>query len=455
MSVKYIFIAALLFFGVVLSGSAVLNKAQAGTITVPPYACTVPCSVFIPSVPCVGTQSTQTAVDSTVYPAFYNQMQTSFNNLANWMNNRFNQFIEALLVGFDDIVEQGFQDWMDNWWANDYLPALQDMTGQINAAFVDQTRVTGSEMDATLMNRHLQEQAQQEKEARSRYEPSDATCPASGSMAGSFARSNAVNRAFRQASERDHNTDQTNKLGSKYENGPTDAVRHQWDRYCQNLVSPGTNDGMTGCAPGSLAGSLASEETQNADIEPGRFLFNNLTIDVRNPNEAAALEALKENLVGILPNSPQPESSLGTVAGRNQFLGKRSLVARKNAARAPIEYITSQRLPTSRIGDLVETLRVDAGIPLSGLSDNPSYKEILHAVSTEKFTNGHYHMDSADTIENMERESLILSVFYLIQLREYYELLERGVLALAVQTSIDLDTQLPQASAQMGMPTSD
>ena len=127
------------------------------------------------------------------------------------------------------------------------------------------------------------------------------------------------------------------------------------------------------------------------------------------------------------------------------MMNLRSYLARQNVARAPIELIASRRLPTlsaektANTVSLVKTLREQLGIPLSDIEgDDTSYKEIMSAMSREKFQSGTYNLDTLDSIENIERESLVLSVFYLMQLRDYYELMERTILALAVQTSIEI-----------------
>jgi len=446
MKIRAFAIFIVLFFGIAPMGVSEINKAYAGA-TVAPSMCSN-CPYGSPV--CVPIGFTATSA-SAIFSAFKSYIQSKYEDLTDWLADAWDKFVKAVLDGINDILEGQFMEWQDSLWAYDFRPALQNHMGQIYTAYVDQNRQTGAAIDASLMNKHTQTVSQQEENARARYEPSEQLC-VSGSVAGSFPRTNSFSRGFRQASERDAISAGTNKTGSKYENGPVQAVNYQWNRYCQYLVDPDNNNGMTGC-PAAMAPPPA--ESRNADIEPGRFLFNNLTIDVRNPNEMAALEALKENLVGIMPLEPQSEISLTTLDGRERLLDKRSLVARRNVARAIPDYISSQRLPTSNVEPLVSALRTDAGIPLSNLSSNPSYKEIQHAVSTEKFTSGHYNMDNIGSIENLERESLVLSVFYLTQLREYYELLERGVLALAVQTAIDIDMQQGEEGSLREAPSSE
>ena len=79
-------------------------------------------------------------------------------------------------------------------------------------------------------------------------------------------------------------------------------------------------------------------------------------------------------------------------------------------------------------------------------SPPPSYKEILHAISMDRFNSGKYAMSMIAEESEIEMEKLILSTFHLMQLRDYYELLERTALVLAVQVSIRAD-QIPVPNA--------
>lgn len=84
----------------------------------------------------------------------------------------------------------------------------------------------------------------------------------------------------------------------------------------------------------------------------------------------------------------------------------------------------------------VAALRQGAGVPLEDLSDNPSYREILHAMSIDRFNSGAYAIDKIGTAERQQMEKVVLNAMYLMQLRDYYELLERTALTLAVQVSV-------------------
>jgi hypothetical protein len=95
----------------------------------------------------------------------------------------------------------------------------------------------------------------------------------------------------------------------------------------------------------------------------------------------------------------------------------------------------------------VDDLRQNAGLPEGAVSKNPSYKEIMHAMSIDRFDSGKYAAGMITDETKIQMERLTLSAFYLMQLRDYYELLERTALVLSVEVSTQLDkTRLPNVN---------
>ena len=63
----------------------------------------------------------------------------------------------------------------------------------------------------------------------------------------------------------------------------------------------------------------------------------------------------------------------------------------------------------------------------------------MHALTRYKPSSGTYGAEMTVDTLNLERERYIVSSIYLMQLRDYFELLERVALTLAVDTSLMLD----------------
>jgi len=434
MIIKRFIFLTVLFLGFVFSPPSAVKPAWSVAL-VAPSQCTN-CPYGSPVCVPVGTTLITSAARALWTRA---QTELTIDNLTQWFAAAWDAFIGQILTFFDDYLEGNFMKWQDNLWAYDWRPALQNLMGQVNTGYVDYNQNYTSQADAKLVNDFNSRLDDILIEKRRQQNPSGNMCRAQ-TLTGGLARGNSYARAIRQASERDTVNSMTGTVGSPYEFGKTQALRYQWDRYCGFLVDPANNGGETGCPV--VASPLA---TRNADVEPMRFVFDNMTIDVTKPGVSEALEAVKENLVNVVPpGNDIPEDALQGLGAREDMLGLRSYIARKMAARSVIEYVTSTRMPSNTDPTYINALRTEANIPLLNLSDTPSYRELMHLVSTEKFTSGKYNLDVLADMEqeNLLRESLVLSSFYLMQLREKFEIMERGIMALSIQTAIELDQDI-------------
>jgi hypothetical protein len=145
------------------------------------------------------------------------------------------------------------------------------------------------------------------------------------------------------------------------------------------------------------------------------------------------------NMVGRPRVNVLPPSALDTADGKRAWAQRRSYAARKNAVAAVPALIAGWRVPGGGTGEFTAALREGAGVQLDSLSQNPSYREIVHAMTIDRFNSGSYALDKISSEERVQMEKLILSAMYLMQLRDYYELLERTALSLSVQVSVMAD----------------
>lgn len=481
-----IFIFSLMIIGgLAFAGKSIIPQAHAN-ITVAPGVCTNCPGGFVPCVTIGFSGISSLAIQQ----AFEQVLQQFLDSFTNFFDNIFTNFIGNLLTGLNDILEGRFMQWTDNFVAYDLVPAMQLRMGQLNTAYVGSSRAYNSGMDGVNTNRTIGTLQSLEHEAAMSAVPNQQICIAGSVTGGNFARANALMRVSREAFETfftkrgsekppvladAKNTAKTvteatlsnsrfapglenaaqtpafsdqiteASLARSYGAGPVEHQKYQWERYCMYLAKDSDNGNNNGCS-----GFTASGGVQGLDIKPTEFLLNNLVIDVRQEPVKEAMIAAIENLSGLRPPALIPGSSLSGGQGKQAMLDQRSYLARQNAARAVLNKITSERQPTvSDAGQLIANIRAASGSqkddndglqdPLMNLdASRTSYKEIMHVMSSERFATGRYNLDMVGNIENVKREGLVLSVFYLMQLRDYYELLERAVLTLAVQTSIEL-----------------
>lgn len=344
-------------------------------------------------------------------------------------------------------TEQDIAGWFRAWFHYDYRPSLQDWTNQYGTALMKRAYDYASFLDAERNIANKRDQQTRAYQSHRAYEDaSERTCSA-GTIAEGLQRSRYIARQMRRATEREmialatnHETSAAAQHFSSYE---IQRVEEYETLFCEE----NSNNGDAVCA--------ATMPLPDADIKIVNTVFNQRTIDIHNdPDLEIALRHLSENIGGKERNAPIEQINIDEGNGQEEMLKRRVDIARRGVARNVMNYITSQRMPGSRMEEYVRAIRGAAGVKGAHISDNPSYQEVIRAITEEKFLAGEidgpggvpatvdtnrYGIGLMENEVAVQREKLVLSSMYLVRLRDYYELLERMALTLAVQTAAQLD----------------
>ncbi|MEZ0225636.1 MAG: hypothetical protein ACAH83_13855 [Alphaproteobacteria bacterium] len=356
--------------------------------------------------------------------------------------------MNALLVRLND-TELDMIDWWDTMWYYNLRPAMQAMTRQLNTSTAQQTEDFQSGMDAFQEDQTNMEAMQTENKNHQTTRVSEPACVAA-TASGGMGRVTSIARGMRQGWQDDIQADGTNR---RYTSGTTArpsaagaAAKLQRDSatFESTFCDPNDNGGHNVCA-GPTPVDKYGNSYANADTQVTKNLYNKLTMQVDDPvdgpNEAKVAKAVVDNTMGDPTGDPMPVAAMASPQGQELWLQRRSFLARYGAIRSVPQLIAGWRMPGSKLGQWIKELRTDAGVPTNTgeMSDNPSYREIVHAISIDRFNSGKYANNMISDDGEIEMEKLTLSSFYLMQLRDYYELLEREALTLAVQVSMMAD----------------
>ncbi|MDE1151287.1 MAG: hypothetical protein PW788_02025 [Micavibrio sp.] len=428
-------------------------------LSVPPYCNPVLCE---PS----GTAS---GARSTIWQAFKNTLETltnttppfmaqqngggtvnSGNGLEGYLGGTVDQMMMALLDRLNDI-ELEYIDWFDTMWFYNLEPAMKDMTDQVNTATVDQTQTFQGGQDGQDEDQVNQSVMKQEQVNQTVLQPSEnGPCVAATSSGGS-ARGYVISRELKKAFQKETFDDALNKKGTVAALGRGAKAKLRNDNYKSVTCNPDDNGGSNNCAGSTSA-------LYNADTQLSRTVYNNLTIPLDGADGdkyETAVKSMLDNMTGDTVADPIVPAALQSSQGQQEFMDRRSHVARMAAIRALPQLGISWRSPGTKLDTYVKDLRKDSGTADGDISTNPSYKEALHAVSIDRFNSGQYALNTAGGPAEIEMEKLTVDSFYLMQLRDYNELLERMALALAVQVSIMVDQlslPLPKSSKPIKAP---
>ncbi len=339
--------------------------------------------------------------------------------------------VEAILEGMNNL-ELDMISWWKSMWTYNLKPSMQAQTRQINTANPDQVKTLQSAIDAAEQSQTLLQYQENETKAAETFKPSEQVCVAATSVGG-LGRATEFAKNVRKAVQKQSRDKGGNLKGTPAAQGIAAAEKERYDDYENIFCDP--NGGKNPCA--------GDANFYNADTQVTRQFYNNLTIkldDTTNgPKIQAMVQGIINNMVGSGSGEVISQSSLKSAMGQETFIKRRSYLARHAAVRSVPQLMLGWRTPGSRMGPWVTQLRTDAGIPASAISQSPSYREIVHAMSVDRFNSGNYATKNIATESEMEKEKLMLSAFYLMQLRDYFELLERQTLVLLVQVSIMAD----------------
>ncbi len=336
-------------------------------------------------------------------------------------------------------TEMNISDWWRTFWDYNMHPSLQAATRQLNTSGSSQTRARLAVMDAdAAVETSLALEEEELHDARV-FRPSENACVAA-TTSGGYGRQASFNKSMRIAYAKEAQAPGLNKKGTPGATGAAPIQRLRQKDYKEIFCDPDSNGGLTEC-------EAPDAKYHNADVQPSQFIHNKLTLDVTDPKMAKTVETIQTNMVGTTAAEPISGGALKSAPGEETFLDRRSFLARHAAARSILQLSTGWRMPGSQAGPWVKALRDGAGIPLTDISDSPSYKEIMHSMAVDRFNSGHYARDMVTEEAEIEMEKLTLNAFYLMQLRDYHDLLERTALTLAVQVSILAD-QVPIPSAE-------
>lgn len=364
-----------------------------------------------------------------------------YDYMENFINDSINDLVGGILNRGQE-MEENMEEWWDTFYNHDWRPALADMMAQLHTSRMDTTRQLGSTMDAGNLNKVVLHYGDKSNEGERAHRTSEHVCIAM-THAGGMGRTHALSRALRWGLEDERNNVGRAAAGTPAAAGRDALVNARWTRLANNFCNDDVNRGTTfaaDCTPGP-----SGYDAVDADIKPASTLLESLTIPMTDPKAQAAVEQVVENIAGTESPKAMPSAELNTLPGQREYLEKRARLAKRAAAASLPLYSAGLRTEGSDMEAWVQEFadRTGSTIPVS---PNPSYTEIMHAMTRYKPATGQYGAEMITTPLNIERERYIASSIYLINLRDYFEMLERVALTLAVDTALMMDLYASEPS---------
>jgi len=338
---------------------------------------------------------------------------------------------------------------INNWWKYQFLPALQDMTGQLYAYRIFETAQLGHMMDAQDVNKAARVEQEQRVTSLQGSLPKEEVCVAASAppvLSQTNLTATALTKGFKQDLElraQDIVEGETAPYTSPSLTPATDRDA-RWTEYCTEFYDPQSNAGQGACPNASTAGVIV-----NGDISIEGFLLKD-TINMNNPDEYATAKALLRNLVQPHIDERLPDNVVNTPIGEEHIIRQQHLDAITNVAADVVGSIISRRasLPSTaaNTGALIQAIRTQAGIPACAssptvgpcASTTPSYNETMLAMTKERFFDPQYFVRLQNSTGSLKQEQASVDAYTTIVLQDIYKLQEQINALLAARASLRL-----------------
>jgi hypothetical protein len=331
---------------------------------------------------------------------------------------------------FWDIAGQQFVQHVNDWFDNEMLPAMKDMTAQLSASVVDQSRQMGTAMDSHNMSKNARALQDYELAEKKKIQPNEHSCvPASSVHAQSqtLSTSNAIEAGLRYTG----NQRTGNAPGLPGATNTASDNLQRWKDFCKYFLDTDANAGINSCPAPTTAGTIP-----NGDIDIEGVMLQD-TIDMSNSDTFHAVETIMNNLVQ--PNTDDPLSAQvwDTPGGQEVILKREHIKAIRNLAYDVIGGMVARRasIPmggnsvAAKIGEIRTRAGVDSsrisGSGAAGAAQEPSYNEIMLALTKERFMDPEYYSRMANDQGAIKQEQTSISAYTTITLQDIYKLQEQ------------------------------
>ncbi len=347
---------------------------------------------------------------------------------------------------FWDIAGQQFVQHVNDWFDNEMLPAMKDMTAQLSASVVDQARQMGTAMDSHNLSKNARMLQDYELQEKKKIQPNEHSCvPATSVHAQSqtLSTSNALEAGFRYTG----NQRAGNAPGQAGASSPAKDQLQRWNDFCKYFLDTDTNAGLNSCPSPSTAGTIP-----NGDIDVEGVLMQD-TIDLANADQFHAVETIMDNLVQPDTDEVLPDNVVDSPSGQELILKREHIKAVRNLAYDVIGGIISRRasIPmggnsvAAKIGEIRTRAGVDpsriSGSGATGAAQEPSYNEIMLALTKERFFDPEYYARMANEGGALKQEETSLNAYTTITLQDIYKLQEQINALLAARAAMKFEKQ--------------
>jgi len=328
-------------------------------------------------------------------------------------------------------------DYFTELWVKYMHTYFRKMTSNFSVIEANRQRMLGSLMDAKDQNNTMEFLDETSLETKRKVTPSDSLM-VSGTMVGGIQRATTLGSAYNLAGttgtiDRTSNkAEGTNLEGiiEAYDSGKAADIARRWNEYVTRYCEVNDNNGNSGCT--------VDQPYAGDDIDIAGTIFGKETIDLTDADKLKSVNDLVTNIAEPIVKDYVLADVSGTISGKRAILEAEEYKAKRQVIYDAINHIVARRLPGSQMGKYLIELRSKSGINTESVATNPSYNEIMHTMLSERFRSGEYGISQIGEPENNAREIVVQNAFFVMQLSDMLDLMDKQAMLLTAKVSGDV-----------------
>ena len=379
------------------------------------------------------------AAHSTLMQALQEAAMTALQNL---ITGLVNSLITSAMSAFgvdggwgelDDVDLSVRTAWSDLW--AELLPAMKDMTKQLNVADLDKSRMWSEFMNIPKQMAEHRVQQQREIQAIKEMKPSEEICVAD-TVNPVALRAKIASSAVKQAVEREFyetglGSGAMGMRGTVSEMGADAVINAEFQEYMADYYDPNFNSGRM--PPGA-----ASPRARN-QYNVAQTLFGAETLDLTDQQKRQDLRVTQRLLMGR-PTLPSVEQeSFNTSQGRREVLKRRQYQARINTYSGGVGDVVGERASAAPAPDVEAMQLANARPPTEMAADGRvSYQEVKRT-RLEEFWTPRYIRELNDAPHTAVQKQVDIYMMQTAELQDMMRKLERTGLIFSGRLGQNLD----------------
>jgi len=390
-------------------------------------------------------QTCETPIELAAHGALMQALQeAAMTALQNVITGLVNSLITSAMSAFgvdagwgelDDVDLSVRTGWSDLW--SEMLPAMKDMTKQLNVADLDKSRMWSEFLNIPQQMRQHRSMQQREIQLVEEMKPSEEICVAD-TINPVALRAKIASSAVKQAVEREFyetglGSGAMGMRGTVSEMGSDAVVNAEFQEYMTNYYDPNFNSGR-------MPAGAPSPRARN-QYNVAMTLFGSETLDLTDEEKRQDLKMTQRLLMGR-PSLPSIEqAAFNSSQGRQEVLSRRQYQARINTYAGGIGDVIGERASAGAAPD-VEAMQLANGRIVGEMATDGrvSYQEVKRT-RLEEFWTPRYIKELNDAPHTAVQKQVDIYMMQTAELQDMMRKLERTGLIFSGRLGQNLDVR--------------